>query len=123
MARAEAKVKGVKHMHIDRNTIIGMAVVMVGITIPVPASSQVPANDSVGTLSAPGGRFVFGQISSYRRDQFMLDTQTGRLWQMVCSRTDETDPKKPCLTTVLEPVSYTNQAGSLSQTPLPALTK
>lgn len=33
-------------------------------------------------LSAPGGRFVFGQISNMRKDQYMLDTATGRLWEV-----------------------------------------
>ena len=33
-------------------------------------------------LSAAGGRFVFGQISDSDKDKFMLDTQTGRLWQI-----------------------------------------
>jgi len=37
-------------------------------------------------LAAPGGRFVFGQISSARADQYMLDTATGRLWEMVQSK-------------------------------------
>ena len=36
-----------------------------------------------GALSSATGRFVFGQISEFRRDQFMLDTQTGQLWQIV----------------------------------------
>jgi hypothetical protein len=35
-----------------------------------------------GALSAPAGRFVFGQISASSKDQFMLDTATGRLWRM-----------------------------------------
>ena len=34
-------------------------------------------------LGTSSGRFVFGQVSQYRRDQFLLDTQTGRLWQIV----------------------------------------
>lgn len=29
------------------------------------------------------GRFVFGQISDFRADQYMLDTKTGRLWKIV----------------------------------------
>lgn len=33
-------------------------------------------------LSAPGGRYVFGQISTFRRDQYLLDTQTGRVWTL-----------------------------------------
>jgi hypothetical protein len=35
------------------------------------------------SLQSPNGRYVFGQISTFRRDQFMLDTQTGRLWEIV----------------------------------------
>jgi len=38
-------------------------------------------------LSAPpaangNGRFVFGQVNDIRADQYMLDTKTGRMWQM-----------------------------------------
>jgi len=34
-------------------------------------------------LGSGNGRYVFGQINNARRDQYMLDTQTGRLWQIV----------------------------------------
>jgi len=34
------------------------------------------------TLSSENGRFVFGQISGSSKDQFMLDTTTGRLWRI-----------------------------------------
>ena len=37
-------------------------------------------------LSSGAGRYVFGQISDYARHQFMLDTQTGRLWQIVVDK-------------------------------------
>jgi hypothetical protein len=33
-------------------------------------------------LSSQNGRFVFGQISGSSKDQFMLDTQTGRVWRI-----------------------------------------
>lgn len=46
------------------------------------------AQDQQKTLGSANGRFVFGQISDFRSDQYMLDTQTGRLWQIV-ERTDE----------------------------------
>lgn len=36
-------------------------------------------------LSSEGGRFVFGQVSDFRRDQFMLDTKTGKLWKVIYS--------------------------------------
>lgn len=33
-------------------------------------------------LSAAGGRYVFGQVNSLRADQYLLDTKTGRMWQI-----------------------------------------
>lgn len=33
-------------------------------------------------LLCPGGRFVFGQVSDSSKDQYMLDTLTGRLWRL-----------------------------------------
>jgi hypothetical protein len=33
-------------------------------------------------LSSSTGRYVFGQISDSGKDQFMLDTQTGRVWRV-----------------------------------------
>ena len=44
-----------------------------GITSPQPQQS---------VLSSAQGRFVFGQISDSSKDQFMLDTVTGRLWRI-----------------------------------------
>ncbi len=38
------------------------------------------------TLNTNNGRFVFGQISNARKDQYMLDTKTGRLWNIVTSK-------------------------------------
>jgi hypothetical protein len=46
------------------------------------------AQDQQKTLGSTNGRFVFGQISDFRSDQYMLDTQTGCLWQIV-EQTDE----------------------------------
>lgn len=51
-----------------------------------------------------GQRFVFGQISEYRRDQFMLDTLTGRLWRVVNQKTNSSGSEEGI--TVLEPVPY-----------------
>lgn len=59
-------------------------------------------------LAAAGGRFVFGQISSMARDQYMLDTQTGRLWQIV---TDKDGALK------LQPVPYQSMIGQLHLEP------
>lgn len=57
-------------------------------------------------LSAEGGRYVFGQISDARRDQFMLDTATGRLWRVVCDRAPGQEGSADSCRTVLEQVNY-----------------
>jgi hypothetical protein len=44
--------------------------------------SQAAEQPHYGVLSAPNGRFVFGQISASSKDLYMLDTATGRLWRM-----------------------------------------
>lgn len=56
---------------------VGPALAQFGISTPPP---QVPPSGKV--LSSTGGRYVFGQISDSSKDQFMLDTQTGRLWRI-----------------------------------------
>ena len=50
---------------------------------PLGIMSQQPQKTPhKGTLCSDSGRFVFGQISDSSKDQFMLDTQTGRLWRI-----------------------------------------
>lgn len=71
-----------------------------------PVKVQPPANKS---LSAENGRFVFGQISEYRRDQYMLDTKTGRLWRTVVISIGEGENKQEV--TLLEPILYQNSDG------------
>lgn len=44
--------------------------------------SQAVEQPEYQVLSSPNGRFVFGQISGSSKDQFMLDTVTGRLWRI-----------------------------------------
>lgn len=56
------------------------------IMLSIAAFSQ---DSVVGVLSSQGGRYVFGQISRMREDQFMLDTQTGQLWQMMLVGTNK----------------------------------
>ena len=50
------------------------------------------------------GRYQLVQLSDMRRDQFMVDTQTGRLWEVVCVKpgqnVGECDERK------LDPVLY-----------------
>jgi hypothetical protein len=63
-------------------------------------------------LSTTGGRYVFGQISSMRADQYMLDTQTGRLWQLIVSTNNSVS---------LQPVTYCALDGCVSLIPRDAL--
>ena len=50
---------------------------------PLGMMSQQPMEISqYEHLACPGGRFVFGQVSDSGKDQFMLDTRTGRLWRI-----------------------------------------
>ena len=48
------------------------------------AASQTPSSQVHPALAAAGGRFVFGQVSDFQRDKYLLDTQTGRMWTIVC---------------------------------------
>ena len=43
---------------------------------------QAPEESNQVCLSSSSGRFVFGQVSGSSKDKFMLDTYTGRLWQI-----------------------------------------
>jgi len=45
-------------------------------------SSKIQQQPQHKVLSSDNGRFVFGQISGSSKDQFMLDTATGRLWRI-----------------------------------------
>lgn len=72
-----------------------------------------------GVVGVPGGRFAFGQISDFRRDQYMLDTQTGRMWQIVCYPVVKDKPidGDNCFK-VLEPVLYAPMGGVTANRPL-----
>jgi hypothetical protein len=71
------------------------------------------------TLSTDGGRFVFGQISEMRRDQYMLDTKTGKLWRTVNmfprDKEGKVLPGEGIL--VLEAILYTDSNEKLSSEP------
>ena len=45
-------------------------------------SSKKAENPRQRILFSENGRYVFGQISDSSKDQFMLDTVTGRLWRI-----------------------------------------
>jgi hypothetical protein len=78
------------------------------------AQTDTPSTPS--PLATPGGRFVFGQISQFRRDQFMLDTQTGRLWSMTCVRFSKDNPSE-CEARALVPIEYLSHFEDEAVTP------
>lgn len=89
------------------------------------AQVQTPPPGQGAALSATGGRYVFGQISESRRDQYLLDTQTGRLWVQACIASNKEDPKQ-CAQTGLVPVSFTDGKGDpagFAPAPAPAPTR
>ena len=74
----------------------------IGIT---PQQSEKPGQE---VLSAENGRFVFGQISDSSKDQFMLDTQTGRLWRIA---------ETGAIGSFLRAIPYRDDKGELSLVP------
>ncbi len=71
-------------------------------------SPQAVEEDHFQCLSSPRGRFVFGQISDSPKDQYMLDTWTGRLWRIA---------ERGEIGKYLAPVPYKLESGKYS--PLP----
>lgn len=64
-------------------------------------------------LASENGRYVFGQISEFRRDQFLLDTKTGRVWTTVVTKGEE--DKDGVI--VLQPVLFMGLDGKPSLDP------
>lgn len=64
------------------------AVFLVAILLVVLSSGAFAESNKGTILSSESGRYVFGQISELRRDQYLLDTKTGRLW-VVTAQTDK----------------------------------
>ena len=59
---------------------------MLLLALPIAVFAQGPVKvkpPQQKILSSSNGRYVFAQISDFRKDQYLLDTQTGRLWQIV----------------------------------------
>ena len=76
---------------------------------PLGLMSQKPQEKSQQKLlSSVNGRFVFGQISNSSKDQFMLDTFTGRLWRIA---------ESGAIGIFLRSVPYRNKDGKCSALP------
>ncbi len=71
-------------------------------------SPQVVKQTQPQCLFSPKGRFVFGQISDSSKDQFMLDTWTGRLWRI---------SESGAVGKFLTPVPYKLEDGKYSPVP------
>lgn len=69
------------------------------------ADSSVPPLPVVDVSES--GRFVLKQISSMRRDQYMIDTKTGRVWALVAFG-PESNPEMR-----FQPVKYLTSDGAL----------
>jgi len=72
--------------------------------------TQAPAvqKQKPDVLYRGGGRYVFGQVSDSSKDQFMLDTVTGRLWRI--SESGEVG-------LYLNPIPYRNKDGKYTNLP------
>jgi hypothetical protein len=71
-------------------------------------AQQATRVESGNVLCASMGRFVFGQVSESSKDQFMLDTMTGRLWRI--AETGE-------IGLHLRPVPYRDEEGKCTPVP------
>lgn len=73
------------------------------------------AMQSFPALGTTGGRYVFGQISDFQKDKFLLDTQTGRVWILVCM-----DDKGAQCWRGLQSVNFIDEAGNRASVSPPA---
>jgi hypothetical protein len=87
--------------------------VLATLSVAFPAASAQPVEvkpPQQKVLGTPTGRYVFGQVSEYRRDQYLLDTQTGRLWQVVSGQSEQVK---------LQPVPFIQVLGDEAYMPDP----
>jgi hypothetical protein len=70
------------------------------------------------TLASPNGRYVFGQVSDFRSDQYMLDTQTGRLWRVTLHQAKNSDGSDAGISfPALDLVPYADSENKFDPTP------
>lgn len=92
-----------------KNLIVLNALLVHALTFA--ADQNPPAEKSrKASLSSENGRYVFGQVSDYRRDQFMLDTKTGRLWEIVVLSTKNPDGSQKSEYKLLQEVFYVDRS-------------
>lgn len=86
------------------------------LTAALSAHSAAQADKARQTLSADGGRFVLGQIGEYANSQYLLDTRTGRVWEII----NVTDEGKRTGTALRQIKFYTNDGRIWGDEPPPA---
>jgi hypothetical protein len=100
------------------------ALIVVALAVFAAPSSATEPPASGTVMAGHGGRFVFGKISDYRRDQFMLDTQSGRLWRMVCLEFAAPPNATDCVQYALSEIPYVDATGAAATSvPPPPRTK
>lgn len=72
--------------------------------LPAYAQDAVKAPAPRTVLQAEGGRYVLGQISDFRQDQYLLDTRTGRVWVVVYGK----DAQGANTIRLMQPVPFTS---------------
>lgn len=98
---------------------IGLNKLLVLVLSGLPFVSIAQTKPQPNVLTSGDARFVFGQVSEYTSHQFMLDTKTGRLWQLskyVPTKADGT-PDRENAVDVLNPVPYYEGQGRFGSTP------
>lgn len=80
-------------------------------------AAHAQSSPSFQPLASPTGRYVLGQIDPARADQYLLDTQTGRVWQLACAEAGETPGS--CKQTILQPVMILQSFVSHELSPYP----
>lgn len=83
---------------------IHFSIILLSVAMGSHAATPKPTNDP------NNGRFVFSQISDMRADQYLLDTQTGRVWVIVVGKEGERK---------LQPISIIQQNGLEAYIPEP----
>jgi hypothetical protein len=115
-ARSDVEGETMKKILIIAASLIVTAPIAYAQSAPNIPQPKIPQRK---TLSSEGGRYVFGQVSEYRQDQYMLDTQTGRLWVMAMSPPKNQDGSNSAGggVLVLQPVQYIDSDGRFGATP------
>ena len=91
--------------------IILIVALVLSVSVAYGASSKTAIPIPSPTIGNAVGRFVLVQLSTARRDQYMVDTQTGRLWSI--EEIKDQSQFKDRVYTILSPVHYLSTDGKL----------